>query len=309
MKPIHAVTGAYGYSGRYVAERLLAQGCDVITLTNSLHRESALRDRLRAFPLSFDDPERLAQSLTGVEVLYNTYWVRFNDRHFTHADAVENTRRLFAAAQRAGVKRIVHVSITNPREGCGLEYFEGKARLERELLASGVPCSILRPTVLFGQEDILINNIAWALRRFPVFALFGDGSYRLQPIYVDELARFAVEEGQQGGNRAVNAIGPETFTFRELVQKIGAAIGVRPLLVSVPPRIAYGCGKLIGWAMHDRFITWEEVRGLMAGYLCVETPANGKVALTAWMTEHADTLGRRYASELRRRRDRKAPYL
>lgn len=309
MSTAHAVTGAFGYSGRYIAERLLAQGHRVITLTNSMTRHSELSNRVSVHPLCFDEPARLAKSLEGIEVLYNTYWVRFNDRRFTHAQAVENTRRLFAAAKQAGVKRIVHVSITNPREGCGLEYFEGKAHLEKELKESGVACSIMRPTVLFGREDILINNIAWALRRFPVFGIFGDGAYRLQPVYVEDLAQLAVEEGRQSGNRIINAIGPETFTYRELVLSIAKAVGVRPRLLSLPPHIGYGCGKLIGWAMRDRFITWEEVRGLMGNYLWVDTPATGTTKLTEWMTAHAKTLGLRYASEMARRRNREIPYL
>jgi NADH dehydrogenase len=309
MNKTHAVTGAFGYSGRYIATRLLEQGSKVITLTNSMNRESTLHNRVQAFPLSFDDPVRLAQSLEGVEVLYNTYWVRFNDRHFSHASAVENTRRLFAAAKHAGVGRIVHVSITNPHEGCGLEYFEGKARLERDLEESGMPYSILRPTVLFGREDILINNIAWALRRFPFFGIFGDGSYRLQPIYVEDLALLAVEEGKQSGNRLINAVGPETFTYKELVQSIAKSIDVHPRLLPLPPRVGYCCGKIIGWAMRDQFITWEEVKGLMGGFLCVDTPATGTTALTEWMDRNAESLGRHYASELARRRNRAVPYL
>ena len=190
-KTIHAVTGAFGYSGKYIAERLLAEGKTVITLTNSIHRENPFGDRLRAFPFNFDQPDKLTDSLRAVSVLYNTYWVRFNRRSFTHADAVRNTMTLFAAARAAGVERIVHVSITNPSEDSPLEYFSGKARLERALIESGPSYAVLRPTVLFGKEDILVNNIAWALRRLPVFGVFGDGQYKLQPIYVDDLAEIA----------------------------------------------------------------------------------------------------------------------
>ncbi len=175
-KRTHAVTGAFGYSGRYIATRLLAEGREVITLTNSTSSRNPFGDRVRPFPLTFDEPNKLAQSLAGVDVLYNTYWVRFNHKWFSHAQAVRNTLVLFEAAKRAGVRRVVHVSITNPSEDSPLEYFAGKARLERALQQTGLEYSILRPTVLFGREDILINNIAWALRRFPVFAVFGDGA-------------------------------------------------------------------------------------------------------------------------------------
>jgi len=243
-----------------------------------------------------------------VDVLYNTYWVRFNHRMFTHAQAVENTLALFAAARRAGVRRVVHVSITNPAEDSPLEYFAGKARLERALQESGLTYAILRPTVLFGREDILINNIAWAVRRFPVFMLFGDGSYRLQPIHVDDLADLAAAEGMREGNSIINAIGPETFSYRELVEAVAAAVGCRRWLVGVPPGIGYLLGKLVGWFVRDTFITREEIRGLMAELLYVDAPPAGKTQLTAWMQRNSATLGRRYASELGRRRNRQRPY-
>jgi uncharacterized protein YbjT (DUF2867 family) len=305
---IHAVTGAFGYSGRYIAARLLEQGRTVVTLTNSVNRANPFGSKVRAFPLSFGEPDKLAAALAGVDVLYNTYWVRFNHRMFTHAQAVGNTLVLFEAARRAGVRRVVHVSITNPAEDSPLEYFSGKARLERALRESGLSHAILRPTVLFGREDILINNIAWALRRFPFFAVFGDGSYRLQPIHVDDLADLAVAEGMRSENVIINAIGPETFTYRELVKAVGDAIGRPRPLVNVPPEMGCLLGKLVGWFMHDTFITREEIRGLMTELLYVNTPPTGKTPLTTWMKKNAATLGRRYASELDRRRNRQMPY-
>jgi uncharacterized protein YbjT (DUF2867 family) len=305
---IHAITGAFGYSGRYIATRLLEQGCTVVTLTNSVNRVNPFDGRVRAVPLSFGEPDKLAAALAGVDVLYNTYWVRFNHGLFSHGEAVENTLVLFEAARRAGVRRVVHVSITNPSEDSPLEYFAGKARLERALRESGLSYAILRPTVLFGREDILINNIAWALRRFPFFAVFGDGSYRLQPIHVDDLAELAVGEGMRTENVVVNAIGPETFTYRELVKAVGDAIGRPRTLVNVSPGVGCLLGKLVGWFKHDVFITREEIRGLMSELLHVNTPPTGKIPLTEWMKKNAATLGLRYASELDRRRDRQRPY-
>ncbi|MCK5634529.1 MAG: NAD(P)H-binding protein, partial [Anaerolineales bacterium] len=243
---IHAVTGAYGYSGRYIARRLLEKGQTVITLTNSPHRTNPFGKKIRAFPFNFADPSKLIETLKGVSVLYNTYWVRFNHKTFRHEDAVKNTLVLFAAAKAAEVKRIVHISITNPSENSHLEYFSGKARLEKSLMDSGLSYSILRPTVLFGKEDILINNIAWLLRKLPFFGVFGDGKYRLQPIYVDDLALMAVAEGENNENVIVNAIGPETFTYKSLVETIGEIIGVSKPIVSIHPSIGYLAGNLIG---------------------------------------------------------------
>jgi len=305
---IHAVTGAFGYSGKYIAERLLAEGKKVITLTNSLQRENPFGDRLGVVPFNFDKPEKLAESLRGVCVLYNTYWVRFNHRSFTHADAVRNTITLFEAAKVAGVERVVHVSITNPSEDSPLEYFSGKAKLERVLTESGLSHAILRPTVLFGKEDILVNNIAWVLRHLPVFGVFGDGQYKLQPIYVDDLAELAVEQGRERKNIVIDAIGPETFTYHELATMVGEIIGKRRPILSVPPALGYAVGWVIGELVGDVMITREEISGLMANLLCVESPPAGHLKLTDWARKHASTLGLHYTSELARRRDRRTEY-
>jgi len=305
---LHAVTGAYGYSGKYIAQRLLDAGQTVITLTNSLLRHNPFGERIKAFPFHFDEPDRLTEQLRGVSVLYNTYWVRFNHRLFKHADAVRNTLVLFESARKAGVERIVHVSITNPAEDSPLEYFRGKAVLERALVASGVSHAILRPAVLFGKEDILINNIAWVLRRLPVFGVFGDGQYRLQPIYVDDLASMAVEQGKNRENIVINAIGPEAFTYRELVAKIGELIGRQRPIISVAPWFGFAVGRILGALVGDVVVTQEEIEGLMAGLLYVDAPPAGHTALTDWIRSHADTLGRSYTSELARRKDQVTAY-
>lgn len=305
---LHVVTGAFGYSGKYVARRLLDAGVEVHTLTNSPDRENPFGGRIKAYRYHFDDHERLVDSLRGASVLYNTYWVRFNHATFKHAVAVENTLKLFDAARDAGVQRVVHVSITNPSEDSPLEYFSGKARLERALIESGLSHAILRPTVLFGKEDILINNIAWLLRKFPVFGVFGDGEYRLQPIYVDDLAGLAVREGGETENRVIDAIGPETFTYRDLVRQVGRIIGKPRPIVSVPPAVGYLVGSVLGKLVGDVMITREEIEGLMADLLHTNSPPAGETKLTDWAQAHADVLGQRYASELARRRDRKTSY-
>ncbi len=307
-KKIHAVTGAFGYSGKYIAKRLLDSGHEVITLTHSPERPNPFGGRIQAFPFHFDRPGELVRSLREVSVLYNTYWVRFNHKLFTHADAVRNTKCLFDAAKEAGVERIVHVSITNPSEDSDLEYFSGKAELERSLAETGIAYAILRPTVLFGREDILINNIAWALRRFPVFGVFGKGDYRLQPIHVDDLAALAVEQGAGRQDVVIDAIGPETFTYRELVQTIGRAIGKKRPIVSVPPSLGFLAAKVIGRLVGDVMITREEIKGLMDELLYVDAPPAGSTKLTTWIREHAPSLGRRYTSELARRISRNEAY-
>jgi uncharacterized protein YbjT (DUF2867 family) len=299
---LHAVTGAFGYSGKYITQRLLEIGKRVITLTNSLYRPNPFGERVRAFPFNFGKPEKLRNTLSGVGVLYNTYWIRFNYKSFGHSLAIENTRKLISAAKDAGARRIVHISITNPSIDSPLEYFSGKAILEQEIIQSGISYAILRPAVLFGKEDILINNIAWTLRHFPIFGLFGDGDYRLQPIYVDDLAKLVVKYGQNNENIILDAIGPESYTYREWVEKIGRIIGKSRPVLPMPPRLAFLAGWIIGKFTKDVMITWPEVQGLMDGLLYVDSPPTGQTKLTTWAEKHAESLGRHYASELNRRK-------
>ncbi len=307
-KEQHIVTGAFGFSGKYIAKRLLDAGFEVKTLTNSLHRENPFVGRIKASRFNFTDPERLVDSLRGASVLYNTYWVRFNYSGFSFSGAVENTMRLFEAARKAGVQKIVHISILNASEDSPFEYFRDKAVVEKMLRESGISHAILRPAVLFGREDILINNIAYFLRRFPVFDIFGDGTYKLQPIYVGDLARLAVEEARKDENHVIDAIGPETFTYRELVGAIASAIGKERPLVSVSPEIGYIASTVIGKLFGDVTITWDEIRGLMANLLYTNSPPVGTTRLTDYLRENSSVIGLKYASELARRKNRTKAY-
>jgi uncharacterized protein YbjT (DUF2867 family) len=304
---LHVVTGAFGFSGRYIAARLLKQDQRVRTLTNSPQRANPFEGQVEVHPLDFDVAQ-LSESLHGAQVLYNTYWVRFNRAGYVQSVAVQNTLKLFQAAQEAGVRRVVHVSITNPSPDSRLEYFSSKARMEQALIESGLSYAILRPTVIFGEEDVLINNIAWMLRRLPVFGVFGAGEYGIQPIHVDDFARLAVQQGQESANVVIDAIGPETFTYRELVRAIGVSIGKPRPIISVPPWLGYLVAALVGKLVGDVTLTRAEIEGLMQGLLCTSSPPAGTTKLTTWAREHADALGKNYASEIARHRDRLETY-
>ena len=295
-----AVTGAFSYSGKYITRRLLARGEEVVTLTNHPNRPDPFAGRVRAFPLDFANASSLTSSLRGVETLVNTYWVRFDKGANTQPAAVTNTRRLVDAAVAAGVKRIVHISITNPSSDSPLPYFWGKAANEKAVMDSGLSYTILRPTVLFGSEDILINNIAWLLRRFPFFALPGDGSYRLQPVYVDDLAALAADAVYEKGNSLRDAVGPDIFSFREMVKLIGHKIGASRPLVNVHPRLALTAAQFLSLFVQDVMLTPEEVDGLMAGLLVSKDLPLCKTSLGDWLEENRKTIGVKYASELQR---------
>lgn len=294
-----AVTGAFSYSGKYITKRLLDCGEEVITLTGHPNRPDPFEGKVKAYPLDFDEAG-MTRSLQGVDVLVNTYWVRFDKGPNTQPRAVENTRRLVNAAKAAGVKRIVHISIANPSADSHLPYYWGKAANEKAVRESGLSYAILRPTVLIGQEDILINNIAYLLRRFPFFLIPGDGSYGIQPVYVKDLAELAVEGVYRTDNYVTDVVGPDSYSFKEFVQLIGEKIGSPRPVISVPPRLALLAAQFLSLFVADVMLTPEEVQGLMGNLLVSKEPARGKTAFKDWLEENKDTVGKKYASEIER---------
>ncbi|MDO8588689.1 MAG: NAD(P)H-binding protein [Armatimonadota bacterium] len=295
-----AVTGASGFSGKYITTRLLAMGKRVKSLTGHPERPSPFGDRVSAVPFNFDKPEELTKSLEGATVLFNTYWIRFAYKDMTFERAVENSRALIRAAKDAGVRRIVHVSIANPSDDSPLPYYKGKADVERAIRESGLSYAILRPTVLFGPEDILINNIAFFLRKYPAFIVPGNGEYGMQPIFVEDFADILVGAAQTDENMVADAAGPETFTFNELLRLIREIVRCRARVVHLNAGLAVALVKLLGTFVGDVVLTDNEVKGLMANLLVSHEEPKGRVRLGDWLREHAETVGTEYHSELAR---------
>lgn len=297
---IVAITGAFSYTGKYATRLLLSRGYKVRTLTYHPERENPFGEKVQVFPYCFDHPDQLSQILRGASTLINTYWVRFARGESTFETAVQNTRTLLAAAKDADVRRIVHVSIANPSLQSPLGYYKRKAQLEQAVIDSGLSYAILRPTVIFGLEDILINNIAWFVRRFPLFGIPGDGRYRIRPIYVGDMARLIAEAVEQQGNTVLDAVGPETFTFEELVGLIAVQVGRPARLVHLPMPLAYVSTLLTGWFVGDVVLTLEEYQGLMGNLLAPEGPSAGQTRLSQWLAENREHIGSHYASEVAR---------
>jgi len=294
------VTGAFSFTGKYIARRLLALGREVKTLTGHPDREQPFGSAIMPLPLQFDDPAALRECLAGAETLYNTYWIRLEHGRKTFAGAVENTGRLIEAARQAGVRRIVHISIAHANEDSPFPYFGAKGEAERIVRESGLSCAILRPTVLFGTEGILFNNIAWMLRKFPVFAIPGKGDYQLQPIHVDDLAELAVAVGQEQPSLVLDAGGPETFTFDELVRLMASQTGSHARLLHLAPDRVMKLIRMVGGLVGDVVLTPAEIDGLMQDMLAFSGTPVGYTRFSGWLGQHAAELGLSYISEMAR---------
>ncbi len=305
MSATIVITGAFSYTGKYATRILLDRGYEVRTLTNhpptyGSERTNPFADSVSVFPYHFERPDELRRNLEGASVLINTYWVRFPHGETTFETAVRNSRILVQAAKDAGIRRIVHVSIANPSLDSPLAYYKGKAEVENAVIASGLSYAIQRPTVIFGAEDILINNIAWFVRRFPVFGIPGDGRYGVRPIFVEDMARLLADGAELAGNSVVDAVGPETFSFEELVRLIAERVGRRGRTIHVPAGLAYLSTLVTGWMVGDVVLTWEEYKGLMSNLLAPDGPAAGQTRLSRWLAENSGRVGTKYASEVAR---------
>lgn len=301
MEPgFDVVTGAFSYAGRYIARRLLSQDRRVRTLTNHPKRAGPDDIKVDVAPLQFTDRAALVESLRGADVLYNTYWVRFRHGRVGFGEAIANTRTLVGAAAEAGVRKIVQISVSNPSVDSDLDFYAGKARTEEIVRASGMQWAIVRPTLVFGPEDILINNIAWLLRRMPVFVIPGLGTYRVQPVSVEDVAEIATWAAEQTDNITLDAAGPDTVTYTELVEGIAIAVGHRPRFVFMPPRLTLWAADIVSSYMRDVMLTRQELQGLMDELLVSQEKPRGTKRLDNWLLTNAELVGRAYASELDR---------
>ncbi|MFZ5641953.1 MAG: SDR family oxidoreductase [Bacillota bacterium] len=297
---LNIVTGAFGYTGKYITKRLLSMGKSVRTLTGHTNSHNPFGEKVKVYPFNFNNPIELARSMRGATTLYNTYWIRFPHGRITYDSAVENTRVLIRAAVEAGVRKIVHVSIANASEGSPYPYFRGKGALEREIMNSGLSYAIIRPTVIFGPEDILINNIAWLIRKLPVFAVPGKGDYCLQPIFVEDMADLAIKEAHRDENTIIDAVGPEIFTFEALVRLIAQIVRRKVFFIRTGPGLVHFLSGMVGLAVKDVVLTEAEVQGLMDNLLVSAGAPTGQMKLSQWLQENAGEVGKAYASEINR---------
>ena len=292
------ITGASGFIGGAISHRLI--GRDEIRSLTSHPEKNRFGERVQSFAYDFDAPMRMEEAFRGVDVFVNSYYVRFNYGRATFELAVDRTRELIALARLAGVRKIVHVSVSNADERSDLPYYSNKGRIERLVRESGLDYTILQPAIVVGPGDILVNNIAFFLRRLPVFTIFERGEYRVQPITVDAFADLAIEaidaiDGPHG-HATLPVAGPRDWIFLDLVRAVHAAVGSRARIVHAPAALALAGLKVAGLFLGDVVLTPDEVTGLTREYLYVERPLRRGADFAQWLAQPgvASTLGRRY---------------
>jgi uncharacterized protein YbjT (DUF2867 family) len=297
---IALVTGAFSFIGSAAARSLLARGFTVRTLTNRTTPVNDPGGAIEAHPLQFEDTAALVEAMRGADVFVNTYWVRYAYVGTAFETAIANTGSLLQAAREAGVRRFVHVSVSNPSLDSPLDYYRGKAQLEAMVRDSGLSYAIVRPTLVLGPNDILVNNIAWLLRRFPVFAMPGSGRYRVQPVTLEDTGEIIADAALATEDMTVDAAGPQIMTFEALVREVAAAIGRPARIIHVPPSVVLAMLRVLNRMVGEVILSRQELDGLMTERLVSADPPRGHESVTRWLRDHGDEVGRRYASEMQR---------
>lgn len=295
--PLAVITGAFSYIGAAAARSLLQRGFRIHTLTN--RRPPPHSDRITSAPLRFD-AAYLAQQLRGADVFVNTYWVRLPFQGQTFASAADSCKTLISAASAAAVPRFVHVSVSNASLSSTLGYYREKAVVDEAVRCSGLSYAIVRPTLVVGPNDVLTANIAWFLRQFPVFPVPEGGSYRLQPVTLDDTGRIIADAALAREDQDIDAAGPVTWTFREYVQLLSRACRANAWIVGTPSWMALGALRMIEPLLGDVILTREELIGLQQELLVSHAPPLGAESVESWLMEHGPHIGKTYVNDVRR---------
>ena len=297
---IVSLTGAFSYTGRYIAKKLASEAIPFRAITNHARPELFPDLNIPVSLLQFTNSELMVEAMEGSDVFINTYWIRYPYRSLTHEKAVENIQFLIDCAKKAKVKQLIHISVTHPSEDSSLSYFRGKALAEKAVRESGLDYFILRPSLVFGLEDILINNIAWLLRTFPFFALPSPMNYSAQPVYACDVANavFDVLLSEKSGTRDV--VGEEVYLMDELVRLISVAISHPKRILLMPKPLTLLFVRFLGLLLHDRVLTIDELQGLMENRLISQEAPLGKTSFRSWILQEGSKLGKRYTNDFSR---------
>ncbi len=239
------VAGGTGFVGAAIVRELSRRGRHVGVLTRNADQK---RDRFPGLSVEYRqanvrEPESVAAALAGVNAVIGCQQfpnspIENPTRGYTFAEVdAEGTKNLVAAAREAGVKRYVYLSGAGAATDAERHWFRVKAQAEQVVRESGIPYVIFRPSWVYGPEDRALNRFLSMARFLPFVPLIGAiGKQRMQPVFVDDVARAVAEalDNPAVNNQTLEIGGPEVLTMAEVVRTALAAAGKRRLLLPVP---------------------------------------------------------------------------
>ena len=234
------VFGGTGFLGRRIVRHLRLHGFCVRVASRHPDRGHALGPddaRLRAVKADVRDQRLVADALADAYGAVNAVSLYLEQGLETfHSVHVESAQRVAAQAQRAGVRRLVHVSGigADPRSQSLYIRKRGEGELAvREAFAEAI---LIRPAVMFGRDDAFLTTILKLLNRLPLFPMFGNGQMRLQPINVEDVGEAIAKilQREQTGPNMFECGGPSVYSYEELLRVVANAAGIKPILLPVP---------------------------------------------------------------------------
>ena len=238
-----AVAGGSGFVGAGIVVELHRRGENVVVLSHRPERARAtLPDEVEAHKADVADPQSLGPGLAGCEALvislaFPNSPMESPRRGYTF-DAVDaaGTERLVASAQAAGVRRIVYISGAGAAADAPRHWFRAKARAEAAVTGSGLEYTIIRPTWVYGPDDVALNRFLGFARWLPFVPLTGSGNQQLSPVFIDDVGRLAADavRSDSARNQVFELGGPETLSMREIIRTALRVSGRRRPLLPAP---------------------------------------------------------------------------
>ena len=259
------VTGATGFLGRQVVRQLLDHNYQVRCLVRSPGRERIFPpDSVDVYYGDITDADALASACQGIEQVIHLVAIiregRGNTFDSINRGGVEN---MVAAAKAGGsVKQFIQVSAVGAANDPSFPYLFSKWQGEQVVVNSGLPYTILRPSIIFGAGDEFLNSLASLVRLFPLVPVIASGRNRLQPIAVEDVAQCVVRSVGRGDllNRAVDIGGPEQLRYNEIVGIVAGEMGKSRLRIHIPVWLMWPGAALMEKTMARPPITREMLR-------------------------------------------------
>lgn len=250
---VATVFGGSGFIGRHLIRRLAKSG----TIVRVASRHPAQANFLKTagavgqiIPWAVDvrDDASVARAVKDADIVINLIGALYETAPWSFETVhVDTPARIARLSKEAGVQRLVHVSALGSDARSESAYARSKAAGERALLAAFPEATIVRPSIVFGPEDRFFNKFAAMAQVSPALPLIGGGKTRFQPVSVSDLADaiMAVLGNDGAKGRIYELGGPNTYTFRQLMELMLKEIHRKRLLVPVPWRISESLGGIL----------------------------------------------------------------
>ena len=239
------VFGGTGFLGRRVVQKLCESGATVRIA--SRHPRRAEGDNIKQIAADARDERSVEAAVEGADCVVNaiSLYVEHGSETF-HSVHVEAAARIASVARRVGAKRLVHVSGIGADAASPSPYIRSRGEGEAAVQAAFPGAVIIRPAVMFAQDDGFLTTILRLLRVLPAYPIFGDGRTRLQPVYADDVASAITQLLRQSKKPSpiYELAGPRVYSYEELLRTIARTAGLRPVLMRTP------------------FALWDAVAGL-----------------------------------------------